>query len=146
MVGTEPDLESSMPGIAIDAQVGRLVEEGLPILQSQADQGLLRRSVVFELGTNGPFTDEQFDELLRIVDGRHLVVVNNFCGHCDWIDDNNAMIDRRCTAAVDCAIADWSAAAAAHPEFFGPGSEGIHITTGTEGAQTFVDLIVAALR
>jgi len=143
MVATAPNLEALLPGIAIDAVVGRGVDDGLSALQSYADRGLLRDRVVFELGTNSPFSVDQFDQLVRTAGGRRLVVVTNHCDRCNWTVSNNAVLQRNCDVKVRCAIADWESVAQQNPQFFA--GDGIHVAGGGDGAQALAELIVTAL-
>ena len=143
IVATQPILEAQLPGIAIDAVVGRGVDDGLAVLQADATQGLLRDHVVFELGTNSPFSVEQFDQLVQTTNGRALVVVTNHCDRCSWTVTNNAVLQQNCDAAVHCTVADWESVAQRNPQFFG--SDGIHVGPAGPGAQALAELIVAAL-
>jgi len=143
LVATQPNLDALLPGIAVDAVVGRGVDDGLAALQSYAAQGLLRDRVVVELGTNSPFSVEQFDQLVQTADGRPLVVVTNHCDRCSWTVTNNAVLQQNCDQTVRCTVADWESVAQQNPQFFG--SDGIHVAEGGEGAQALAELIVAAL-
>lgn len=143
MVAAEPNLHALLPGISIDAVVGRDVDAGLSVVETLAAQGLLRDYVVFELGTNGVFSIEQFDQLIEVADGKRVVVVTNHCHRCSWTADNNDMIRENCDATVNCAIADWEELAESHPEYFA--EDGIHIEIGGSAAQALADLIGTAL-
>jgi len=143
MVATEPNLDALLPGIMIDAVVGRGVDDGLTALAGYADSGELRDRIVIELGTNSPFSAEQFDQLVRTVDGRPFVVVTNHCDRCSWTEANNAMLRENCDATPTCALADWGTTAQQNPQFFA--ADGIHVAEGGDGAQELAELIVAAL-
>ena len=143
MVATETTLEAMLPGVAIDAVVGRGVDEGLTALGGYADSGELRHRIVVELGTNSPFSDEQFHQLVQIVAGRRFVVVTNHCDRCSWTDANNAMLHKNCRATATCSLADWEATAQQNPQFFA--DDGIHVAEGGAGAQALAELIVTAL-
>src|SRR5579862_1228877 len=54
MLGASYELKQAMPGIEIDAVVGRQASTGLDILRARAAQGDLPDVVIFGLGTNGP--------------------------------------------------------------------------------------------
>ena len=118
--------------------------KGSAVVQCYAEQGLLRDQVVFELGTNSPFSVEQFDRLVQTVGGRRLVVVTNHCDRCNWTVSNNAVLQRNCDVTVRCTVADWELVAQQHPQFFA--EDGIHVAEGGEGARALAELIVAALQ
>ena len=143
MVATEPNLDVLLPGIMIDAVVGRGVDDGLTALAGYADSGELRDRIVIELGTNSPFSAEQFVQLVRTVDGRPFVVVTNHCDRCSWTEANNAMLHENCAATPTCSLADWEATAQQNPQLFA--EDGIHVAEGGDGAQALAELVVAAL-
>jgi hypothetical protein len=143
MVDGMPNLRALLPGIAIDAVAGRQVAAGLDVLQNLARQGGLRTSLVVELGTNGTFTAAQFDRILSLAGGRHLVVLTNHCPYCAWVPSNNELLATSCTPDRNCTVADWEALADAHPEWFA--RDGVHMSIGGVGGQAFAELISSAL-
>jgi len=143
MVDGMPNLRTLLPGIAIDAVAGRQVAAGLAVMQDLARRGRLRLSLVVELGTNGTFTAAQFDHILSLAGGRHLVLHTNHCPYCAWVPSNNELMATRCTADRDCTVADWEALADAHPEWFS--RDGVHMPIGGVGGQAFAELISSAL-
>ena len=143
MVDGIPNLRALLPGIAIDAVAGRQVAAGLAVMQDLASQGGLHTSLVVELGTNGTFTAAQFDHILSLAGGRHLVLHTNHCPYCAWVPSNNELMATRCTADRDCTVADWEALADAHPEWFS--RDGVHMPIGGVGGQAFAELISSAL-
>ena len=143
MVDGMPNLRALLPGIAVDAVAGRQVATGLAVLQNLARQGGLRTSLVVELGTNGTFTAAQFDRILSLAGGRHLVVLTNHCPYCAWVPSNNELLAASCTPHRNCTVADWEALADVHPEWFA--RDGVHMPIGGVGAQGFAELISSAL-
>ena len=143
MVDGTPNLRALLPGIAIDAVAGRQVAAGLAVLQNLAGLGGLRPSLVVELGTNGTFSAAQFDRILSLAGGRHLVVLTNHCPYCAWVPSNNELLAASCTPDHNCTVADWEALADAHPEWFA--RDTVHMPIGGVGAQAFAELISSAL-
>jgi hypothetical protein len=143
MVDGMPNLRALLPGIAIDAVAGRQVAAGLAVLQYLARQAGLRTSLVVELGTNGTFTAAQFDRILSLAGGRHLVFLTNHCPSCAWVPSNNELLATSCTPDRNCTVADWEALADAHPEWFA--RDGVHMPIGGIGGQAFAELISSAL-
>ncbi len=79
MVAATPALDQALPGIYIDAQVGRQFYTGLQVIQELKAQGQLRQIVVVGLGTNGTVTSAEISQLFaEIGPGRRLVLVNTF--------------------------------------------------------------------
>jgi len=143
MVDGMPNLRALLPGIAIDAVAGRQVAAGLAVMQDLASQGGLRTSLVVELGTNGTFTAAQFDRIVSLAGGRHLVLLTNHCPYCAWVPSNNELMATSCTPDRDCTVADWETLADAHPQWFA--RDGVHMPIGGVGGQAFAELISSAL-
>ncbi|MHB8293587.1 MAG: acyltransferase family protein [Acidimicrobiales bacterium] len=80
MLGSAPDLQSAFgAAITVDAKVGRQVSQGLSRLQAYRAAGGLKglRALVIGLGTNGPFSPSQFQQLVNVTAGvPHVIVVN----------------------------------------------------------------------
>ena len=92
MLASATALEAAMPGIYLDAQVGRQMQTGLAVVRSLAASGTLRHIVVFGLGTNGTVTATQLRQLRRAIgSGRDLILVNTF-GPQSWERQVNAVL------------------------------------------------------
>jgi hypothetical protein len=79
MVASTPAIDQALPGIYIDAQVGRQFYTGLQVIADLKARGLLRKIVVVGLGTNGTVTMAEISQLLtEIGPHRRLVLVNTF--------------------------------------------------------------------
>jgi hypothetical protein len=145
LVDATSSLQATIPGIVVDAAVSRQVSDGLGLLQSMRASGRLGGSVVFALGTNGTFSSSDFDQLVQLTSGRHLVVVTAHCGHCSWVVPDNSMIRGRCSAATHCTVADWYRLAEANPGGFADAPDGVHMASGGAGAQAYARMVAAAL-
>ena len=69
MVDYRDSLETDVPGVNVDAAVGRQWSEGESILQGMKAQGRLGDEVIVGLGTNGPISDADFDTMMFILAG-----------------------------------------------------------------------------
>jgi len=63
MVASTPALQQALPGIYIDAMVGRQFSTGLQVIADLKARGLLRPIVVVGLGTNGTVTADEISQL-----------------------------------------------------------------------------------
>ena len=145
MLDAAPSLEAAIPGIAVNAAVGRQVNQGIALIAQLGSAGSLPKSVVFALGTNGTFDESEFNQLVQLTAGRHLVVVTAHCGHCAWTNSNNAMIRANCRVGTHCSVADWYTLAQAHPGWFVDGVDGVHMPIGGTGAGTYAAMVTKAL-
>jgi hypothetical protein len=143
MIDAESSLAAVIPGIRVNADVGRQVGAGIGLVKDELRSGALRKSVVFGLGTNGTFSLSAFDNLVRLTKGRNLVVITGHCPYCSWTPTNNAMLAAHCDASTHCAIAAWNALADQHPSWFV--GDGVHMSSGGAGAKAYARLVAQAL-
>ncbi|MDR2985152.1 MAG: hypothetical protein LBV34_09950, partial [Nocardiopsaceae bacterium] len=109
MVASAPALETALPGIYIDAAVGRQFSTGLQVIAGLKSQGLLRPIVVVGLGTNGPVTAGQISQLFAdIGPHRKLVLVNTFENR-PWEQEVNAILAAAAGEHSGVVLADWHA-------------------------------------
>ena len=142
MVASAAALEAAMPGIYIDAQVGRQMAAGLAIIRSLARRHRLRQIVVVGLGTNGDISAAQLRQLRRAVGpGRDLVLINTF-GPMSWESAVNEVISYavRHTSHED--LANWNQAIKTRTNLLWP--DGIH--PRPSGARLYARLVLAAVR
>ena len=64
MIDAAPYLRKLLPGIVIDAQIGRQMFQAQAVTAHLKLKGELGRRVIIELGTSGSFTNEQLISLL----------------------------------------------------------------------------------
>jgi hypothetical protein len=141
MLDASAALIQKVSGIWIDASIGRLFPSGLADLTALQGAGRLGPEVVVHLGTNGILTSGQFDQLLKLLQGEHRVVVVNVSVPRPWEGPVNDVLAAGVTRWPNAVLADWHAVATAHPQIFW--SDGVHLRP--EGAQLYATLIAGAL-
>jgi peptidoglycan/LPS O-acetylase OafA/YrhL len=142
MVASTAALEATMPGIYIDAQVGRQMATGLAIIQSLAARGKLRQIVVVGLGTNGDITAAQMRQLRGAVGpDRDLILVNTF-GPMSWESEVNAVIAAAIRHAAHTELANWDQAITGHTSLLWP--DGIH--PRPSGAKLYARVVLEAIQ
>jgi hypothetical protein len=141
MVDAAPYLETTLPGIAIDAQVGQQltqVQEAVPQLRSE---GAVGRRLIIELGTNGPFTAADLTSLLDSLGPSGRVVLVNTHVPRPWQQEVNASIASVAQSRPDTVMVDWNTISANTPQYFYP--DGVHLNPA--GAKFYASLLVQAL-
>jgi peptidoglycan/LPS O-acetylase OafA/YrhL len=142
MVASATALNAALPGIYIDAQVGRAMVNGLAMIQSLAARGELRHYVVVGLGTNGPVSAAQVRQLRRLVGpDRDLILINTF-GPMPWESSVNTVLDAAARHTAHVSLADWHAAIASHTGLLWP--DGIH--PQPSGARLYAQVVLAAIQ
>lgn len=135
MLGAADALRATLPGVTVDAAVGRQFSEGLSIVLSLAESGDLPGTVVFHLGTNGTVGAGRCDELMQILGDRTVVLVNVHVPR-SWEATNNDVL-AACAARHGARLVDW------HTNATGLAGDGYHM--GSSGAGQYAALVAAAL-
>jgi lysophospholipase L1-like esterase len=143
MIDYQGDLQSDIPGVNVDAAVSRQWSDGEAVLQSLKAEGQLGSYVIVGLGTNGPITPTDFDNMMAILSGATRVVFVNVHVDRDWQDPNNAVIANGVARYANAALVDWATLAAQNPQWFGP--DGTHLGIDGPGAQALASLITSVL-
>jgi hypothetical protein len=124
MLASASALERTMPGVYIDAKLGRQMSSGLAAIESLVAAGRLRPVVLIGLGTNGDVTAAQLRQLRRVIGpGRELVLVNTF-GPQGWEHEVNVALAAATRHGRRTQLADWDTAIAARAGLLWP--DGIH--------------------
>jgi hypothetical protein len=76
MLGAKQSLEYYIPGIFVDAKVSRQFWEATAVLQQYADAHLLPPTIIVHMGTNGAFSDDQFDQMMAVIGSRRVFFIN----------------------------------------------------------------------
>ncbi len=107
VVAATPALQQVLPGIQINAMVGRQFYTGLQVIASLKASGQLRPIVVMALGTNGTVTSQEIDQLYaEIGPDRKLVLVNTFEDR-SWEQEVNSMLGAAAADHPNTVLANW---------------------------------------
>jgi hypothetical protein len=108
-------LTARLPGIVIDAKVGRQIYEAPDELEDLAARGQLRHFVVLALGTNGDTTEQTLDQIKHIIGpGRVLVLITVHVPR-SWQETVNQLYVAYVVAHRDSLLVDWNATISPHP-------------------------------
>jgi peptidoglycan/LPS O-acetylase OafA/YrhL len=118
MLGAMRALQQLGPNVTVDAAVSRQVNVGIEVLAYYRDRGLLGDTVVIHLGNNGTFTTEQFDELMRVLDGHRVVFLTVKVPGRRWEDPNNNVIVDGVNRWGSAVLIDWKGLSEGQPELF----------------------------
>ncbi len=141
MVASAAALDATLPGIYINAEVGRAMVNGLAVIQSLAARHELRRYVVVGLGTNGPVSAAQIRQLRHLTGpNRDVILVNTF-GPMPWESSVNTVLDAAGRHTARVSLADWHAAIAGHTSLLWP--DRIHPRPA--GATVYAQVVLAAI-
>lgn len=126
LLGASHHLAKTIPGIGIDAQVGRQASQGLEAVRKWRARSGKASTILLHLGTNGYINEAQFRALLAELADRKSVIVVNVRAQRRWTAPNNEMIARLAPLYPNVRVIDWQGLAAGRPDFFV--KDGIHLT------------------
>ena len=135
MLGAASALRRQFPGIAIDAEVGRQFSEGVSIVRTLSVLGTIPHTVIVHLGTNGSVSPQRCEELMNLLAGKRVVLVNVHVPR-PWEAPNNEVL-AACAARHNATIVDW------HTYAVGLAPDGYHL--GGSGTDNYATLIAAAV-
>jgi lysophospholipase L1-like esterase len=142
MLSAASQLQQTIPGIRIDAAVGRQVSTSINILRGHRTAGRLGTVVVVHLGDNGTFTAKQFDEIMQVLAGVRRVVFVNVEVPRPWESSVNTVLADGVKRYPNAVLVDWHTASGNRPELLW--IDGIHLRPA--GAQVYANLIAAAIQ
>jgi hypothetical protein len=124
MLGASPQLFAEMPGILVDAKVSRSFPNAIEVLSWYAANNMLRDVVVVHMGTNGAFSDEQFDQLMSVAGDRPVVFLNARVPR-SWEGLVNARLAAGVARHPNATLIDWRGYAGSHDDWFA--GDGFHV-------------------
>ena len=139
MLGSAVRLQKAVPNLTtIDAEVGFQAVSAIDVLAARRASGELGEVVVVHIGSNGVYTEEQFDQTMQVLKGVRRVVFVNVSVPRTWAEPNNEVIAEGVERYPDRAVlVDWYAASVDHPEYFV--EDGVHLQI--EGQKVYAALI-----
>ena len=143
MLDYQDPLKTAIPGVVVNAAVSRQWSDGEAILQTLKANGQLGGDVIVGLGTNGPITDADFDNMMAILGGASRVVFVNVHVDRPWQDPNNAVLANGAARYHNVVVADWATLAAQNPQWFG--GDGTHLAIDGPGADALAALVASTL-
>ncbi len=106
MLGAAEELQAA--GFLVDAAESRSFVRGIDVVQALNDQDRLPRELVIHLGTNGPITAAEMDQMMALVATvpRVLLVENDVPR--EYVADNNALMVSAASNHPNVAVLYWS--------------------------------------
>ena len=121
MLDYQDPLETDIPSVAVHAAVSEQWDGGEATLQQLKASGQLGSRVIVALGTNGPITSTDFNNMMAILSGVSRVVFVNVHVDQPWQDPNNVVIAAGVSQYPNAVLADWALAGGPEPSVVRPG-------------------------
>lgn len=112
-------LQEIFPKMIVDGEVGRQLYTSAPVIQKLDNDKLLKDTVLVGLGTNGSFTEAQFNEFMSAIGpNRKVYWINVRVPTRRWQNDVNAMLDEMEKKYSNLTVIDWYDYSNDHEEWF----------------------------
>lgn len=141
MLGAASALAAAIPGIQVDAVVGRQAAAAVSVMRDRAAAGTLGEVVVIHIGNNGTFSASQLDEMMRIAGPSRTVVFVNLKLPRSWEGPNNRVLADGIARHANARLVDWHGASSGNGAYFA--ADQVHLTG--QGAWAYAQLVVVAL-
>jgi hypothetical protein len=137
MKGARSTLESTIPGMAVDAARSRQFWEGIQVVQQYASLNALPSTVVIGLGTNGRITDQLFDQMMNTIGPGHQVFFLTTRVPRPWEAEDNAAVANGAQRWKNVHALDWGTYSDCHADWFV--NDGFHLRT--PGQHAYADFV-----
>ncbi len=134
-------LSRDIPGIDIQAAVSRQWPAGEALVEQLKAQGRLGAVVIIGLGTNGPVTTADFDQMMADLQGASRVVFVTVHVDRPWQASVNSVLAAGAARYPRVVLADWYSLAQSHPGWLY--ADGTHLPIDGPGAQALAALVAA---
>jgi hypothetical protein len=142
MLGAADALRAAIPGVRIDAVVGRQWSAGVSLVQAARTAGQLGNTVIIGLGNNGTVTPDLFNAMMTALAGVSHVIVIDVRVDRSWQDSDNAVLHNGAASYPSTVrLVDWYGYSAGHGTWFY--SDGTHLRPAT--ATNYAALVAAAV-
>lgn len=138
MLAAAPQLVAVMPGIDVQAEVGRQMNDAPSLAAELERQGRLRPVVVVGLGANGDFEPAVLDRLLAAIGPDRQLILITAHGDRQWVPVVNQALRTFAEERDNVELRDWDRAAGNVSDF---APDGIH--PGPQGGTVYAELVRA---
>ncbi|WP_291292452.1 acyltransferase family protein [Enterococcus sp.] len=118
MLDATADLQEIFPKAVVDGDVGRQLYESPELIKALKEKNLLRDTVLIGLGTNGSFTETQFDNLMKEIGDRKVYWINVRVPTQRWQNEVNSMLEKMAAKYDNMTLIDWYDLSNEHEEWF----------------------------
>ncbi|MGX6977774.1 acyltransferase family protein [Vagococcus elongatus] len=137
ILGAEKEIEDRFPGTIVDGKVSRQLEEGRKIIEEKYKDKLDETTLlILELGSNGPFSEKDLDELIEYTAPAQLAFITIKIPF-NWENQVNSILENASNKMDNILLIDWHSYVSDNLSLLEV--DGVHLNLS--GAQAYTDLI-----
>lgn len=115
----EPIIQQLFPKAFVDAAVSRQGADGINLVHQYASSGALADTILIGLGTNGPITTQQIDDVMAVAGkSRQVYWINVLVPTRQWQNDVNRTLTAADAKYKNLHVIDWYNFAHTHSDWF----------------------------
>ncbi|MPZ50252.1 MAG: acyltransferase family protein [Dehalococcoidia bacterium] len=137
LLSAATELAALVPGIDIDASLGRQTWEAIEILEQRRHDSELAQVVLLHIGNNGPLTAAQIDKIMAIAGKDRRVVFVNVKVERPWQSETNVALADGAQRFANLELVDWYGASNQRKDLFW--KDDTHLNP--EGISLYADLV-----
>lgn len=118
LLSASTQLQEFIPNITINAKVGLQVDVAIEELTAMAKNGQISHTVFIGLGSNGTFTEQQFEEIYAIVGKNREIYLMNTNVDRSWKKSVNKNLDNAAKKYKNVHVIDWDELSKGKPQLF----------------------------
>jgi len=141
MIDVAPFLHAMLPGATVDGKVSRQMYQLPHVVTTLKAENRLAHRLVIELGTDGPFSEDQLLAVLRSLGPMDRIVLVNTRVPRPWQNAVNQTLAHVAAQVPQSTVVDWYTASAGMPQYFW--SDGVH--PDPQGSRVLASLIARAV-
>jgi peptidoglycan/LPS O-acetylase OafA/YrhL len=142
LIASAPTLARVLGPFDVDAAIGRQVADDVAALRARAAKGRLGRTVILNIGNNGPIFARDAEAAMEVLKDVPIVAWINVAVPRQWEDRNNRTIAAYAERYPNVRLVDWHAASQGRRDLFG--DDDVH--PNARGARVLALLVADALR
>jgi hypothetical protein len=124
MLGTKPEIEKRIPGVAVDATVSRQFSAAPEMVRALVAGSSPPELIFIGLGSNGPARESDFDAIMEAAADVPLVAFVNVRVPRQWEDTSNRIIAEGVARYDNAVLVDWYSVSSSRGELFA--GDGVH--------------------
>lgn len=118
LLSTAKEFLEVFPNSNLDGKIGRQVYQTAPILQALNQEGKLRPVVIMGLGTNGTFSDAQFEEVMAQLADKKVFWLNVAAPTVRWQNTVNDKLNALIPQYKNVTLVDWHTTSSGQTSWF----------------------------
>lgn len=117
LLDAAPDIQKYIPDTHFDAEVGRQLKDSISLIKDKKKNGELAKTVIIALGTNGSFEQKDLDEILDVLKGHKVYLINTVVPKV-WQQDVNEQLAKAAKKYKNVYLIDWYGLAKGQSSWF----------------------------